>query len=186
MAMKPSMRILTYKKYKPMVASKSEFNIFIVNKIKFLADEMIQIKKNIKEIESLFDHAINKFVITIIEAKKDATIEEAKKDATIEEAKKDADENQSIMDKILNKNPQQFFVILDELLWKIDDKNLEKIEQKNGEILMKYTEPSDANNLKGNVLLVPDEYINLRKIINKFINRLKIEIISGQGFGAIL
>ena len=177
MAMKPSMRILTYKKYKPMVASKSEFNIFIVNKIKFLADEMIQIKKNIKEIESLFDHAINKFVITIIEAKKDATIEEAKKDA---------DENQSIMDKILNKNPQQFFVILDELLWKIDDKNLEKIEQKNGEILMKYTEPSDANNLKGNVLLVPDEYINLRKIINKFINRLKIEIISGQGFGAIL
>lgn len=119
---------------------------------------MSKIEQNIKDNESLFGSAIKQF---------DNIFENAKKDYW----------NFYLVLEILDENPHQFFAILDKLLWKIEDKNLEKVEQKNGKILMKYTEFEDgANHSTRNVLIVPDEYIILRKIINKYIYKLKIDI----------
>ena len=129
---------------------------------------MNKIKQKFKDEESLFDGAIEKF------------------DNIFEKSKKESVWNHDIVLEIFDENPHQFFNTLDQLLWKIEDKNLEKVEQGNGKILIKYTKNEGViNHYKMIVLMVPKEYIILRKTINKFINRLKIEIFYLRGIGAI-
>jgi hypothetical protein len=140
-----------------------------VEEIKFLSIALSKIKIKIEaNKESLFDHDVNEFVRDI--------------------------QNGNHL-KILFEKPREFFTILDQFLWKIDDENLKEIKQENGEILIKYMEKlllpplveyegGTKYSMKNEEIMVVKEYIEARKMINEFIKVLKIEIVYGQSIQA--
>ena len=164
----PSTTIITYLDH-PLVVSKEKFNQwFVMEEMKFLAEAMYKIRQ---KPEKKFDDDVTFAKIVLTNGIKDT-------EKYIQNWKRQ-----------LDGNPREFFPNLDKFLWKINDENLEKIEKKIGKIYSEKFPPlveydGGENHSTGNVMFA-EEYIEARKIINEFIKMLKIEIVYGQGIGAI-